>query len=106
MFKTYTISTNEELTNLLLYCRVIDIGKVTFIFSVLAILSSKYLPFTTHDLFYVVIGIFILTTLLNIFFHNETLKKYPKKDVINKPFEASIWELYITKAIDVADKSL
>jgi hypothetical protein len=104
MFKKHLISTNEELTNMLMYCRVIDIAKQTFIFSVLAMLLSKYIPFTTHELFYVVIGLFILSTLVNILFHNESLKRYPKRGVIAKPFEASVWELYQIKAIDITDK--
>lgn len=103
MFKVHRIKTNQELTNLLLYCRVIDIAKITFIFSIISILLSKYINLSTYELFHVVIAIFLLSTLINLFFHNAILKRYPTGGVIAKPFDASIWELYQIKALDITD---
>jgi len=104
MFTKHKIRTNQELTNMLLYCRVIDIAKLTFIFSVIAILLAKYITFSTYELFHVVIVLFLLSSSINLFFHIFTLKRYPKGGVIDKPFDASIWDLYQIKALDITDK--
>ncbi len=104
MFTKHKIHTNQELTNMLLYCRIIDIAKFTFIFSVIAILLAKYITFSTYELFHVVIVLFLLSSSINLFFHIVTLKRYPKGGVINKPFDVSIWDLYKIKALDITDK--
>ena len=104
MFKKHKIQTNQQLTNMLLYCRVIDIAKLTFIFSVIAILLAKYITFSTYDLFHVVIALFLLSSSINLFFHIVSLKRYPKDGLIHKPFVASVWDLYKIKALDLTDK--
>lgn len=104
MFTKHKIHTNQELTNMLLYCRIVDIAKFTFIFSVIAILLAKHITFSTDELFHVVIVLFLLSSSINLFFHIVTLKRYPKGGVINKPFDVSIWDLYKIKALDITDK--